>query len=77
MKCAMCNRFTLERRSCNAMPIVQGRCCFTCDDLIVTPVRILMQMRPSDNEIVAMFRNAVRTHHQLKELRRKHETSKA
>ena len=72
MKCEICGGDHGERYSCNAMPIVNGRCCMTCDDLIVSPVRILQRTYPdAANEIVALFRSSVKTHAHLKRERLK------
>lgn len=40
MTCSICLADIDEGESCCALPIVDGRCCAACDDLIVTPVRI-------------------------------------
>jgi hypothetical protein len=40
------------RSSCSALPINEGRCCQICDDIIVTPVRMLaatLHVRAGDN----------------------------
>jgi hypothetical protein len=64
---------------CSASPIItDGTCCNVCDDLIITPVRVLMSAYPTTLEIVSVFRNAVRTHKIITDERRKHaEASKA
>jgi hypothetical protein len=39
-----------RRQSCDAHPVMDGRCCWKCDNVIVTPVRIA---RGQDVDIVA------------------------
>lgn len=41
MQCSICLADIADsRQACSAYPLNKGRCCRTCDDLIVTPVRI-------------------------------------
>jgi len=40
MNCSICNTPIDDKNNCSAQPLIDGRCCFACDDLIVTPVRI-------------------------------------
>lgn len=72
MKCEICGRKTKEEMSCSAMPLADVRCCQVCDDLIITPIRILSHMNVNTNEIVAVFVNAMRTHKLLQIERRKY-----
>lgn len=42
MICCICgDKIEDIRRSCNAQPVKKGRCCFNCDDLVVTPHRLM------------------------------------
>jgi len=46
MNCSICHTLIIvEEASCSAQPLNDGRCCPTCDDLIVTPVRVARSSR--------------------------------
>ena len=45
MKCVICNeKITADPNGwdggCNAMPVAEGLCCYTCDISVVLPARI-------------------------------------
>jgi hypothetical protein len=68
MTCSICGE-EFSEFACYASPIIDASCCSRCDDLIVTPVRILGTALPSvANEIVAVFRNTVVLRARKKEL---------
>jgi hypothetical protein len=71
MTCSICWAQIEHRESCNAWPINDGRCCATCDDLIVTPVRIT---RSTARPITATIAVGLAMHARVNELRQKEET---
>jgi hypothetical protein len=40
MNCSICTAVITRETSCSAQPLSDGRCCWACDNVIVTPVRI-------------------------------------
>jgi hypothetical protein len=51
--CSICFAQVAVKRSCNAWPINDGRCCPACDDLIVTPVRIARGTKQTIQQAIA------------------------
>ena len=59
-KCSICKE-EFSEHACNAQPITLGECCPRCDDLIVTPVRMIAAVAPYSCHVtvVDMFRQAI------------------
>jgi hypothetical protein len=47
---------------CSAWPVTDGACCQRCDDLIVTPVRIVMATSADSALVIRTFRTAIQMH---------------
>jgi hypothetical protein len=58
--CSICNE-QFSEFPCNPHPIIaNGKCCARCDDLIVTPVRILQaQLGAHTSIVVRAFQRAI------------------
>ena len=42
-KCVICGEDMPDRRrTCNAFPVREGRCCLFCDNMLVTPYRMAL-----------------------------------
>jgi hypothetical protein len=70
MNCSICQeRFT--ENPCDAHPITDGPCCPRCDDLIVTPVRILREQLPRQAELITVaFQSASKMRELSEKIRR-------
>jgi hypothetical protein len=67
--CSICGE-SFHTPPCSAHPVTPGVCCQRCDDLIVTPVRIL-RARPGTS-VLATFAQAIEMHRISEQYRRKH-----
>lgn len=45
MNCSICTAVITRETSCSAQPLNDGRCCWACDNVIVTPVRVARSNR--------------------------------
>jgi len=58
MICSICDE-QIVGPSCSAHPINDGRCCWRCDDLIVTPVRLALSCGMN---VVRFFQQGIGIH---------------
>lgn len=72
--CSICKEEFTEK-SCSAYPVTLDRCCPRCDDLIVTPVRILDAQ--GYHHVLVQFQCAVETYAVILKQRRRHGKEKA
>jgi hypothetical protein len=57
--CSICSG-DFDEFPCSAHPITDGQCCARCDDLIVTPIRMVRSAAPDVHAtVVDMFRRAI------------------
>jgi len=67
MKCAICKHpieiktigDTVWRQGNNAQPVEDGRCCDVCDCLIVLPTRMGMEVGPTVQFGISMYKQRV------------------
>lgn len=49
LKCCFCGTIIHDPRfACNALPLANAQCCPKCDDLKVTPARLMMRGVPEE-----------------------------
>jgi hypothetical protein len=65
MNCSICTAVITRETSCSAQPLNDGRCCWACDNMIVTPVRVAR----SHMSIVTAIETALQMHKSAEKLR--------
>jgi hypothetical protein len=72
--CSICKE-KFSEFACNAFPVTDGECCPRCDDLIVTPVRIML-VRGASQLVVSIFQQAIALRERKQQLIEKMEQQK-